>query len=300
MFYHPRMRWAEPDVAHASEQMRWVYDNRVTAKRLAEEAVASLEQRYSLESVGAAARVRLMELLERTDRRRYGEVRKRDHARISAPTAPIPAGWFDADYFETGLKNNWERGYHWPHFEGLFRRTAAFLTSAFVDARSFLDAGCAKGFLVRALRERGREAWGCDISEWAIAKADPYAKPYLFRASVDKLELERDYDVLVAFHLLSQLTEDQVHAFLTRVRPRIRIAICAVIPLYETPEHKTAPGGDLGHITRESRRWWDERFLRAGWRQDALHKNLETALQRQDLPQTMLWQIFLYSSAAER
>ena len=35
---------------------------------------------------------------------------------------------------------------------------------------SVLDAGCAMGFLVEALRERGVEAWGVDISEYAISK----------------------------------------------------------------------------------------------------------------------------------
>jgi 2-polyprenyl-3-methyl-5-hydroxy-6-metoxy-1,4-benzoquinol methylase/glycosyltransferase involved in cell wall biosynthesis len=302
VFYHSRMQWAEPDLDHACEQMRWVYENGTSAKRLAGEAVARLEQRYSLEAVGCAARARLLDLLKKTDLRRFQECARQRPVRLNQPApppVPIPAEWFDADYFETGLKSAWERGYSWAEFEGLFRRTAAFLVSAFPDARTFFDAGCAKGFLVRALRERGREAWGCDISQWAIERADAHARSYIRNAALERVDLDHDYDVLVAFHLLCQLTPEQVQAFLTRVRLRIRVGICAVIPVYE-PEHKESPARDLGHITREPRQWWHEQFLRAGWRQDELHKSFETELQRQELPRAMQWEIFLYSPARDR
>ena len=66
---------------------------------------------------------------------------------------PIPGDWYDADYFEHGLKSNWDRGYTWPLFKGVFEDTARYLEEMFPEAASFLDVGCAKGFLVKALRE---------------------------------------------------------------------------------------------------------------------------------------------------
>ena len=36
-----------------------------------------------------------------------------------------------------------------------------------------LDFGCAKGFLVKALRWLNRDAWGLDISKYALANCDP-------------------------------------------------------------------------------------------------------------------------------
>ena len=42
--------------------------------------------------------------------------------------------------------------------------------------KTVLDAGCAKGFLVAALRERGVDASGFDLSEVAIAEA-PETRP---------------------------------------------------------------------------------------------------------------------------
>ena len=35
-----------------------------------------------------------------------------------------------------------------------------------------LDYGCAKGYMVKALRWLGREAYGCDISDYALKSAD--------------------------------------------------------------------------------------------------------------------------------
>src|SRR5579862_3672374 len=44
---------------------------------------------------------------------------------------------------------------------------------------SILDFGCARGYVVRAFRELGYNAYGYDISRWAIENADLAAYPYL-------------------------------------------------------------------------------------------------------------------------
>lgn len=40
-----------------------------------------------------------------------------------------------------------------------------------IGPRTVLDVGCAKGFLVEALRDRGVDAYGLDVSEYAIGQA---------------------------------------------------------------------------------------------------------------------------------
>ena len=67
----------------------------------------------------------------------------------------------------------------------------------------------------------------------------------------------------------------------------------AVIPLLGDGD--TPPDGDLAHITWHERAWWHERFVRAGWRQDLLHKTMEQICQRHSLPGRMGWEVFLYS-----
>src|SRR6185437_3727314 len=109
------------------------------------------------------------------------------------PPVPIPASWYGADYFENGVTSNWKNGYTWNGFQGLFRDTASFVIESCPNATSFLDAGCAKGFLVRTLREKQKEAWGFDVSSFAIARAGDMSE-WLQVASVDNVSFDRQFD----------------------------------------------------------------------------------------------------------
>lgn len=54
---------------------------------------------------------------------------------------------------------------------------------AFLDGKKVLELGCAKGYSVQWLREQGIEAWGMDVSAYAISQADPVVQPYLINAN---------------------------------------------------------------------------------------------------------------------
>jgi hypothetical protein len=115
-------------------------------------------------------------------------------------------------------------------------------------------------------------------------------QPFLRLAGAESFEPDRRFDITLAFDLLSQLTEDQALAFLTRAREWTSNGILAVISLSQP-----GTGQDLSHISLHGREWWHGMFLRAGWRQDALHEALEAACQRHALPAKMGWEVFLYS-----
>jgi len=152
------------------------------------------------------------QLLRRTNASRWQRLRKAQISTELRPPVPIPGAWYDAGYFETGTKSNWQDGYTWPSFAGVFTEAARFLTATFDDATSFLDVGCAKGFLVRALREAGKTCWGVDHSHWALAHAEPAARPYLLEASADMLPLQGRFDVVLAFEVEeSQLVDRLSH-----------------------------------------------------------------------------------------
>lgn len=298
LYYHPGMRWAEPDLAHASELMRWVYYNRDAARRQAGRAAKKIQRAYSLESVGAMARERFMEVMERTNPRKLSQQERSRRAASLKPAIPIPAEWYDEGYFEKGLKSNWTQGYTWPLFQDIFENTADFLSDIFQDASSYLDAGAAKGFLVRALRSRGKECWGFDHSRWAVDRADEKTRPFLTCASVDDVQYDRAFDVLLAFSVLESLTEEQALSFLSRARAWTQQALLAVIPSFEDEQEEELykkSDQDLSHITMKSRAWWRELFARAGWRQDALHRIVERMCQSHELPTKMGWKVYVYA-----
>jgi hypothetical protein len=298
-YYGPEMRWAEPDVDEAARAMCAVHaDPHGTARRAASLA-ATVCDAYSLERVGVTAKARLMTLLQQRDRRRWWSVRMGESPGVAAPAMPVPGEWYDEDYFEYGVKSNWTGGYDWASFSGIFRETAAYLNELFPEAESFLDAGCAKGFLVRCLRETGKACWGVDHSRWAIDHADPLARPFLTCASVDELVLDRDVDVLVAFDLLSHLSETQAGRFLARARPRTRAALLAVIASFEDAgdeaRHPESGNRDLSHVTMRSRDWWHGLFLKTGWRLDPLQRLGAERCQTHALPRRMQWKVYAYS-----
>jgi 2-polyprenyl-3-methyl-5-hydroxy-6-metoxy-1,4-benzoquinol methylase len=295
MYYHRRMNWAEPDAAQAAAKLRWVFENQEAAKQKAAEAATCLRRRYANQEVGSLVKNRLLALLEHTNRTRWERIRNADRARRPRPPVPIPADWYDADYFENGITSNWDCGYTWPLFAGVFRETAAYLSTLFNDARSFLDLGCAKGFLVRCLRESGRECWGFDFSRWAVEHADESARPFVQLASVDDIAFERRFDLLLAFEVFAHLTEEQVRSFLRRARPWIRTAFLATIPCFASDNERSqyqASDQDLSHITLRSRDWWHQLFLQAGW--SAAHSDLQRACQDHPLPRKMGWKVFVY------
>ena len=52
----------------------------------------------------------------------------------------------------------------------------------FLDGKKVLDVGCAKGFMVEALRDMGVNAWGVDCSAYAIGEAREDIRPFLIQA----------------------------------------------------------------------------------------------------------------------
>jgi Methyltransferase domain len=299
VYYGPQMRWAEPDVGEAARAMREVHGDREAAAAQAASLAATVCDDFSLERVGIVAKERLLHLLKQRDHRRWRALKIADDTAALAPAVPVPGEWYDADYFEHGLKSNWIGGYDWAHFAGVFRETAAFLTEMFPAAESFLDVGCAKGFLVRCLREAGKTCHGVDHSAWAIDHADPAAQPFLVRSGVDDLAVDREVDVLLAFDLLSHLTEQQAENFLCRARSWTRSAVVAVIASFDDEadekHHQHGDNADLSHVTMRTRAWWDELFRKAGWRLDPLQRLGAERCQAHALPRKMQWKLYVYA-----
>jgi methyltransferase family protein len=73
-----------------------------------------------------------------------------------------------------------------------------------IQPRSALDAGCAMGFLVEALRDRGVDAFGFDLSEYAIERVREDVRPYCWVGSVGD-PLPRDYDLIICLEVLEHV-----------------------------------------------------------------------------------------------
>jgi predicted TPR repeat methyltransferase len=113
-----------------------------------------------------------------------------------------------------------------------------------------VDYGCAKGFLVHALRILGIEAYGEDISDYAISSCHPKVSPYL------SLPNDKKYDLLIAKDILEHIEEENLPEILNRFTKKAN-QFFFVIPLgddniFRIREYEV----DITHVTKKDEEWW--------------------------------------------
>lgn len=107
---------------------------------------------------------------------------------------------YNAFYYRHDCGIPYERNEHWLKFFGE-------IADGFVrdfHPTSVLDAGCAMGFLVEALRKRGVDASGIDISDYAISRVDESVAAYCSVASLTE-PLQGRYDLITCIEVLEHL-----------------------------------------------------------------------------------------------
>jgi hypothetical protein len=87
---------------------------------------------------------------------------------------------FDAFYYANCCGRPYARDEHWlKFFSGIADRIVTDIAP-----KTVIDAGCAMGLLVEALRERGVEATGIDISSYAIERVPDSIKAFCRQGSI--------------------------------------------------------------------------------------------------------------------
>lgn len=124
---------------------------------------------------------------------------------------------------------------------------------------SVLDVGCAKGYLVKALRWLGRNAYGYDISSYAIEHCDPEVATVV---STEPPALVAEY--AIAKDVLEHFTPDEVDEFLRTVLAK---RLFVVVPLGDGQQYYVpANEQDITHVIREDLSWWISRLHNAKWK----------------------------------
>ena len=156
--------------------------------------------------------------------------------------------YYDEEYFDGG------KGYEKYEYSGQYEQWADMLIRMF-NPKSVLDVGCAKGFLVKALRERGVPSWGVDISEYAIANCPEEVSDYLIEwdiTSTKQLELPH-FDLAVSFDTFEHIPKDKLHlAIMFMLNHGNQHYIRVGTP--DTPDWQH----DKSHVTIQPIIWWKE------------------------------------------
>jgi hypothetical protein len=107
---------------------------------------------------------------------------------------------FGGYYYDHDCGQPYERNEHWlGFFHGVAERIVSDLAPT-----SVLDAGCAWGLLVEALRKEDVEAWGVDISDYAISQVDEAIREFCWQASLTE-PLPRRYDLVTCVEVIEHM-----------------------------------------------------------------------------------------------
>ena len=171
--------------------------------------------------------------------------------------------FYDSDYFERGQESGkgWLQNYRWMP-RRTFREAFAIIDYLELDEKSYvLDVGCAKGFIVRALRELEIQADGCDISDYALS----FAPKGCWNCADWSAHYNFGYTHILIKDMLEHLTLKQLDGLLQTLKNVAPVILC-VIPmgdegLYRIPEYHK----EISHLIAEDEVWWINTFKQSGW-----------------------------------
>lgn len=178
---------------------------------------------------------------------------------------------YDADYFLRGkeLGISGYTDYRWMP-DLTIPMAQVIIDHCGIDKKDkILDFGCARGYVVKAFRRLGHEAYGVDVSQWAVENGDEEIKQHLVHAPDGSLPDTR-FDWVIAKDVLEHIP--YVSYVITRLMNAASKGVFAVVPLshfdnskYVVDEYEK----DVTHIQRKTIGTWIEMFMRHGWSVEA-------------------------------
>ena len=172
----------------------------------------------------------------------------------SPPDKGIEYGRF---YYRHDCGIPYERNEHWLSF---FDRIAEAIVREFHPS-TVLDAGCAMGFLVEGLRKRGVEAWGVDISDYAISQAHESIRDYCRVGSLTE-PLGQRYDLIACIEVIEHIPPAEADTVIAN--------LCAAtdrLLLSTTPQDY----GEATHLNVQPPEVWSAALAREGFLRDLDH-----------------------------
>lgn len=126
----------------------------------------------------------------------------------TSPAAKGAASEYDREYYDAyGRLGPVPYTRENPQWLSFFGRVANEIKQR-LHPTAVLDVGCAKGFLVECLRDRGVEAFGIDVSEYAISAVREDIRQYCSVGSAAD-PITRQYDLITCIEVCEHLPETE-------------------------------------------------------------------------------------------
>ena len=160
---------------------------------------------------------------------------------------------YDAYYYANCCGVPYDEEHLWAFFGHIADRIVSDIAP-----KTVLDAGCAKGFCVQALRQHGVEAWGIDVSGHAISEVSPEAQPYCRVGSISE-PFDREYDLIICQEVLEHMPQDEACWAIENICSHTEDVIFS-----SSPTDFTEPT----HLNVQPPEFWALQFARLGFYRD--------------------------------
>lgn len=144
---------------------------------------------------------------------------------------------FGYEYFD----GNRKYGYGGYYNDGRWLNVAKKIITKYKLKRNskVLDIGCAKGYLVSSLCSLKIDAWGIDISKYAIAKSEETIREKLTLGNAKNLNFPDNYfDAVVSFNTIHNLKEEDCIKSLKEIMRVSKKYKFVQVDAYETQKEK--------------------------------------------------------------
>jgi len=165
---------------------------------------------------------------------------------------------FTKDYYEDGVRKHIS-GYENYKWEPTRSIPEALDIQKEFTFKTCVDYGCAKGFLVNALRIIGIDAYGEDISEYAVENCHLNVREYV------SLPTDKYYDLLICKDVLEHVEEEDLPKVLQFLKKKSN-QFFFVVPLGDEDRFRIREYEvDITHVTKKNEEWWIKLFEYQGF-----------------------------------
>ena len=165
---------------------------------------------------------------------------------------------FTKDYYEDGVRKHIS-GYENYKWEPTRSIPEALDIQKEFTFKTCVDYGCAKGFLVNALRIIGIDAYGEDISEYAVENCHLNVREYV------SLPTDKYYDLLICKDVLEHVKEEDLPEVLQFLMKKSN-QFFFVVPLGDEDRFRIREYEvDITHVTKKNEEWWIKLFEYQGF-----------------------------------
>lgn len=171
--------------------------------------------------------------------------------------------FYDRDYFENGVTSDKSgyMGYEWgPEYPAY----AIGLDTEFkLKGEKVVDIGCAKGFLVKALRELGVKAIGVEASDYAYECVETDLKKYILHSSAVDIPVDKlgTFKMVILYDILEHLDDEEVAKLMEIISNGLKPEYITMKSPFQVYSWDT----DKSHINIKNEAGWIEVFSRWGY-----------------------------------